>query len=230
MIEPWRPTTGLHRAALGELYQFGRWVVLGNIFGFLSLQLDNISVGRLLGAPTLGLYEMAFRMSQLSATLISQTASTTAFPALSSVSDKREDFRALYLRMVWILISFNFVVSGLLMLAALWLITMILGDRWIGILMTVRLLSVAGFLRSIVTVASRMFSTAGHPRYDAVINAARLVALASALYPCIRLWGMEGEAIAVNISMAVLLPMYFVMLRRAPGISFLDHLRFVRPE
>jgi len=228
IVQRWRPTAAYSATRLRELHSFGRWVFLGNILSFLSLQSDTMVVGRMLGAGALGLYEMAFRTSQVPATLISQTASTTAFPALSSVADDRARFRYVYLRMVSSLVLVNLVVTAFLVGAGPWLVELILGERWLSMVPTMRILAIAGFLRSIVTVAGRVFGAAGHPNYDAVINTARLAALAIALYPCVNAWGIEGAAVAVVVSMLVLVPMYFVMLRRATGITIVDHLTFPR--
>jgi O-antigen/teichoic acid export membrane protein len=225
MASPWMPHLRFHRERLGELYQFGRWVFVGNIMGFLSLQLDNLCVGRMLGAPALGLYEMAFNTSQIPATQLSQTVSSVAFPALSTVADTPERFRSIYLRMMSTLFMVNVVIAVVLLLGAEQIVRLFLGDDWLAAAPALRLLAIAGFLRSIVTVGGQVFQAAGHPRFDARMNGVRLAVLAVAVIPAIDRWGIEGAAVAVIASMVAVVPMFFLLVNRAIGVTPLDHLR-----
>jgi O-antigen/teichoic acid export membrane protein len=62
-VRPWIPTMTLRVRDVLQLSQFGKWVVGSNIVVFLSLQIDNLVVARLLGAGQLGIYETSFRIS-----------------------------------------------------------------------------------------------------------------------------------------------------------------------
>jgi O-antigen/teichoic acid export membrane protein len=43
--------------------------------------------------------------------------------------------------------------------------------------------------------------------------------------PAIDRWGIEGAAVAVIASMVAVVPMFFLLVNRAIGVTPLDHLR-----
>jgi O-antigen/teichoic acid export membrane protein len=224
VIAPWRPVLRIHWDDIRELNRFGRWVVAGSIIIFLSLQLDNIIVGKVLGATALGLYEVAFRISQLPATQISQVASTVAFPALSSVVDQPDRFRTIYLRMVTSLWLVNLSVGGVIIVFAAPIVYYLLGDQWQSAIPVLRILAVAGIVRSTVTVGGNVFYAAGVPKYDVLMNIARLITMSVITYPFVKIWGIEGAAYAVLISISLVVPLYLILVERVTDITPWDHL------
>lgn len=66
-----------------ELLSMGVGFSLGKILNFLSLQGDNLVVGRLLGAEALGMYTRAYQAMTLPAMYVGQAFERVLFPALS---------------------------------------------------------------------------------------------------------------------------------------------------
>lgn len=226
VVAPWRPRFHLEWRLVKELNKFGRWVVLGSAIAFLSLQLDNIVVGRVLGATSLGFYEVAFRISQLPSTQISAIAGMVAFPSLSRVVNDPDRFRTIYLRLVSILFALNFVIALTLVIFAEPIVHYALGDQWSASVPILRILSVAGFIRSMVAIGGRVFYATGRPKLDVYMNLARIVVFVTIVYPATRRWGLEGTSVSVVIAIACVVPMYLLLMFKSVGVRPIEHVNY----
>lgn len=209
IIEPWKPSLRFSRKDIRELRIFGRWVGASSMVIFLALQLDSIVVGRFLGPTALGLYNLAMRTSQLPATQISSVVSTVSLPSLSKAHQDPARFRDLYLKISTTLWGITILVGVVMVVFAEPIVRVFLGLQWMDAVPALRILAIAGLIRSIVTIGGRVFQAAGHPRYDFWMNLVRLVVLAATIYPFTDRWGIEGAAFAVLLSIGAVLPMYF---------------------
>jgi O-antigen/teichoic acid export membrane protein len=226
LLEPWRPSLRFNRDDIRELRTFGRWVGASSIVIFLALQLDAIVVGRFLGPTALGLYNLAMRTSQLPATQISSVVSTVSLSSLSKAHQDPARFRDLYLKIATTLWGITIVVGSLMVIFAEQIVRVFLGTQWMDAVPALRILAVAGLIRSIVAIGGRVFQAAGHPRYDFWMNLVRLVILAAAIYPFVTRWGIEGAAYAVLLSIAGVLPMYFWFIRVTTRLSPWAHVTY----
>lgn len=220
---PWRPRLAMQLADLAMLTRFGKWVVAGSSLVYLSLHLDNIIVGRLFGASALGYYEMAFRIAHVPTTQISQIVGTVAFPALSRLTSTPDQFAHVYLRIIARLWMVNILVAALPTLIAGPIVRWFLGPQWDEIMTPLRILAMAGLIRSLVTVGGRVFFALGHPEYDFVINLSRVVIFALAVYPMAERFALAGVAIAVLVANASTVPLYLALIQKTTGLGGRAH-------
>lgn len=226
IIEPWRPRLSFHVRDIRELRLFGRWVGASSIVIFLSQQLDTIAVGRLLPISALGLYDLSWRISQLPATQVSSVVSSVALPSLSKAQTRPERFNDLYLKIATTVWAISITVGVLMVVFAEQIVRWFLGEQWLAAVPSLRILAVAGLIRSIVTIGGRVFQAAGHPRFDFWMNLTRLVVLAASIYPLVNRCGIEGAATAMLLSISVVLPMYFWFIYEITGLTPWRHVTF----
>src|SRR5262249_30504912 len=96
----WKPRGGFAWGRFREMARFGRHMVAGNLLGLLGSYLDNIVVGRWLGAEALGLYGTAFRWGRLPSQALGTTANQVAFPSYVAVQAEPARLKAAYLRVL----------------------------------------------------------------------------------------------------------------------------------
>ncbi len=77
--ERYRP--GFDRQACRELLQFGLPLAAANIAIFLTLNIDYVVVGRMLGATWLGFYLLAFNIANWPTTIFGAVIKSVALPA-----------------------------------------------------------------------------------------------------------------------------------------------------
>lgn len=81
--------------ALQDLFTFGRWIFISTAMTFLAGQADRLILGRLLSFQMLGVYTVAFTLSDMPRQIVGAINSKVLFAATSKlVSLPRETFRA----------------------------------------------------------------------------------------------------------------------------------------
>ncbi|MDB5349033.1 MAG: hypothetical protein JWN86_280 [Planctomycetota bacterium] len=73
------------RSAASEMFRFGRWIFLSTAVSFIASQGDRILLGRFLGDATLGVYNIAFFLSDSLVRLVSTVSNKVLFPAYSQL-------------------------------------------------------------------------------------------------------------------------------------------------
>lgn len=82
------------REAAASLFRFGRWIFLSTAIYFLASQTDRLILGRLVPLSVLGVYGIAFSLSDIPRQVILMFCNRVAFPFVAKFSHlEREDFR-----------------------------------------------------------------------------------------------------------------------------------------
>ena len=230
VVAPRPKKIGLNLRQARELFQFGRWVMGSTAVGFLLLQLDRIVVGKIAGVATLGLYEVAYHISTLMSRELRRVLARMSFPAYARLlgeapGDIGQAFLKLFQAATLLVIP---VAFGTILLAD-GLVQHVLGDRWLSMTTTLQILAVFTILQTSSTMVVPLFNGLGRPDLLAKILAARLGILAVIIYPFTRWWGMEGAAIAVVVSSAIIDPVVWTVLMRLINIGIRDVLGALAP-
>ena len=119
VLHPRLPRIRLHLLRLRRLGKFSRWVTGNRIVAYLANEGDDILLGRWLGAATLGLYQVGYRISSLVSTEITQVLDRATFPAFSRVQQELERLRRGYMISLEATSALVFpVTAGILLLGA----------------------------------------------------------------------------------------------------------------
>ena len=94
---PHWPRLGFSMARAKTMLSFGLWFSFGVLCEFIAKQLDNLTVGHLLGPGALGNYQMAFRAGEMPVAEFTIAAAVVTFPMVARL---REDRRA-RMRLFW---------------------------------------------------------------------------------------------------------------------------------
>lgn len=186
--------------ALRELIGFGKWTFVSSVFTVLGLNGDKLLLGGFVPPDFLGLYAIATLVLLALEAGLSRLFSAIALPALSEVARNNPGrLREVYYRLR--------VPGDLVLLSAAGFL-FIVGHRFIEILYDPRyheagrMLQVLAltFLSTRYNVAYHVYLAIGKPRYLAVINMSRCVALFTLVPAAHALWGTWGAiwAIALN--------------------------------
>jgi len=198
VAEPRRPRLLLDRATVRSLFGYGKWVTASSILVYFLTQGDKVLVGRFMGAASLGIYNLAFKVSNLPATAVTHVISSVMFPVYANVQDDSARLARLYLRSLRL--SALFSVPAAVMIAALadGLVKVFLGTRWEPAVPLIRLLAAYGLLRSFGATTGSVFLAIGRPRIRTMIQATQVIIFAAVVYPMTRAWGVAGIAAAVT--------------------------------
>jgi len=207
-IHPYRPRPRLEGAKAKELYTFGKWILGSSIVVFLATQGDDIFLGKVLGVTTLGLYQVAFRFSNLMATEITHVISQVTFPAYSKLQDNIPKLREGFLRTVEATASLSLPLTAGIFILAPDFVRLFLGEKWMPMVPALRILSISGLIRSIAATGV-LFRAVGRPSLVFWMNSVRVVVIAFSIYPLTVRYGVGGTAIAVLLGIAGTIPVWW---------------------
>jgi PST family polysaccharide transporter len=129
------------------LMKFGMHAVGSLLADYVSRNVDNLIVGAILGATSLGFYAMAYQIVRIPDMLISGPLYLYIFSAVSRAAHepKKDALQALAVSAVRLASAgFAPLFCGLAIIADL-AVPLVLGDKWRGAIMPLRWLACAGF-------------------------------------------------------------------------------------
>ena len=203
VLHSYRPRMRLEREKFGELFGFGKWVLGSSILVFLVTQGDDIFLGRMFGATALGFYQMAYMISSLPTTEISQVISHVTFPAYAKIQDDPPRFGDAYLKVLQVIAFMAIPLTGGIFILASEFTEVFLGQKWLPIVPLIQVLVWAGLMRALMGTTSPVFYAAGKPRISTRWYLINFVVLGISIYPLSVFWGMIGISTAVLLSNSV---------------------------
>jgi O-antigen/teichoic acid export membrane protein len=202
-IHPYRPRFRIEPEKFRNLFNFGKWGLGSGILIFLTTQGDDIFVGKILGVSALGLYQVAYLISNLPATEITHVIHQVVFPAYSKLNNDLSNLKEAYLKVLQFTAFLSFPVAALIYILAPDFTIIFLGSKWMGIVPVIRALVLAGLIRSIAATAGNIFYAVGKPKIDTFLQIVRFFVLAVLIYPFCLKWGLLGISAAVFVSIFV---------------------------
>jgi PST family polysaccharide transporter len=134
---------------LGELLHFGMGASVSGLVNYVALNVDNIVVGRWLGAASLGMYARAYNLMNMPYTYSAVVMSTVLFPAFAQVQGEPVRLRRGYLLITQLTAMIAAPAMVTLAIAAPHLLRSVYGPQWIGAAVPLQILCAAGYFRAL---------------------------------------------------------------------------------
>lgn len=209
VTHPHRPRLRFDTAAARSMFGFGIWTLASQVLLYFTLNIDDIAVGRIINPLALGLYQMAYTMSQLTTTEITSVVNQVAFPAYSNVQDQPARLARAYSNTLQLISVAAWPMAAGLYFVGPAAIETFLGDDWLPMVPAFNVLLLWGLIRSVAATTGPLLRGAGRPSILTRIQAAHLVLLAILIYPMTSTWGVVGAAWATVV--AAVIPDIFAM-------------------
>jgi PST family polysaccharide transporter len=198
-----------------QLINYGIGFSLAKVSNFFAIQADNIVAGRWLGANALGIYGRAYQFLMMPTNLFGEVVDKALFPALASVQDNKDRLGRAYLKAVAALIMLSLPLSVFLIVLAPEIIFIVLGTKWMGVVLPFQILASVLVFRSGYKISDSIARATGavyRRAWRQILYAA--AAFSGAWVGCH--WGIAG--LAVGVACAITLN-YFLMLHLSAGLT-----------
>jgi lipopolysaccharide exporter len=199
LVHSYKPRLEFHLLKAKELFIFGKWILAASIVIFIATNGDNIFVGRYLGAFSLGLYALAFSISNITTTEITHVIGAVAFPAYTKIQEDQVTSKKALSRTIRTVLTISIPISIAIILFIPEFTKYILGEQWIAIIWPVRILAIAGLLRSVSAAWGAFYLSKGKPKYDFYKNLVKVIGIFSTIYFLTQYYGIIGTSLAVLI-------------------------------
>lgn len=202
---PWVPGPPSRQADVKPLLRFGGDITAFNLIWSLVMgNLDQILIGKLFGATSLGLYRQGVNLVLAPIGRLSFPVNTVAEASLSRLQDAADRYRRYYLRFLGALALLTMPLAAFLAVFAEEAVQVVLGARWLAASDYLRILAVAAVIRPAALTAGFVMVTCGRSRRYLWWGLLQCVGLAAFLALGIH-WGPQGVAYAHVASTYLLL-------------------------
>jgi PST family polysaccharide transporter len=224
----WLPTARPSRESAQRLIGFGKHLTGATIIGFWALNIDNLLIGRFVGATELGFYNRAYMLMLMPIQQVNGALGRVLLPVLSAVREDEARLRRAVLRIC----RTNSVLlcPALIGLACVShnFILVAFGHRWLGTAPLLAILCLSGPPQVAAGISALVCQAAGQARllttWGNLTSLSLIVAIVAGLP-----WGAEGVCIAYTARAYLIFPVAVMPTKLSVGIGTSDIVRASAP-
>jgi O-antigen/teichoic acid export membrane protein len=208
----------LERDATADLINFGKFILLSSLAGFLFSNVDRILLGKFVTLPELAVYNIGFFMASVPLTIFRQIDQKVMMPLFVSrppaegAANRHRISRARYL-----LSGATISLLVVLGLVGDWLVRVLYDPRYHAAGPILVLMAAASLPKVVTGTYGSLMLSRGNSRGLTLMVIALAVAQATFTYIGIREWGLLGVILAPVPTMLVIYPLTVALVRGTGG-------------
>ena len=214
----WKPRFLISKSGFRYFLGFGSKEVLAHLLLTSLDHIDDLWAKIFLGSKPLGYYSRAYSIAQFPSNFLANPIKLVAVNTYAELKGDRKGLTEAFFETNSILVRTGFYAVGVLTLVAPEFIRIVMGEKWIPMLLTFRLMLPFTMFDPLKQVMGSLFSAVGRPEILVKIRAIQLAILLGFLFGLGLPFGIEGIAIAVDIMMVAGIVM--ILLRVTPFVDF----------
>lgn len=201
-----RPRFEFKTELFRNIVSTGKWMTASGIFNYLYHNIDNVFVGRLLGVSSLGLYDMAYRISMLPISEGSDLIGKVTFPVYVKIADDVKRLRRAYLRSVFAISVLVIPLGAIIFMFPEFVISVLLGSQWVEASGVLRILVLFGIVRAISFSSIAPFYALEKQKYVTIVTFVSVVGMVITVIPFITMFGLVGAGYSALFGSILALP------------------------
>jgi O-antigen/teichoic acid export membrane protein len=219
VIIPGRPRIRFNAKIAKELFHYGKFITGLSVVVFITTEIDNVIIGKILGMEALGYYVLAYTLANLTATHISKVISRVLFPAYSVLQDNLPALREAFLRTLKLVSYLTIPAAAGLAVLSPEIVRVVYGDKWTPAVGSLVILSLFGCIRSLGSIQGYLYNAIGKPNITFYITLSKLILILVIIYPMTRGYALIGASLAVTIPIVIEYIVGLCILRKVIEIS-----------
>lgn len=152
-----RPRAGRHFSAIKPLLHFSAYQFGFNFINYFSRNLDNILVGKYLGAVSLGVYDKAYQLMRYPLMLLTFAMTPAIQPALRKYGKDRAMVEALHRDFTFKLSILGSVAGIGIYVSAESIVHILLGNQWSGVVPIIKILAIGIPVQVVLSTSGSFF-------------------------------------------------------------------------
>ncbi len=179
---------------------YSTYTQINSILFYFRHNIDYLIIGKLMSAHVLGVYTLAFTLSEVLRAQLYSIFNKVFFPIYSKVQDDRVQIKNYYLKIMKLTAILTFPVSIISIGLAEDLILVFFGEKWMEAAAPLQILSVASMIFAISGTPAEVLKGIGKPSVGFYLNLLNTFVVAVPLiYLGMKHFGLVGVAFAVCI-------------------------------
>jgi O-antigen/teichoic acid export membrane protein len=198
VFRSWWPRLAWDPKAARWFWGYGRSTWAASNLGFLLDRFDDFWVGTMLGRVPLGYYSRAYEFARYPRRVIANPLVSVFGPVFARLQGERQRLSQAFFRSAHIILRSGFFIAGAFALLMPEFIRLVIGEQWLPMLLTFRLMLVYTLLDALLMLCGNLLLAVGRP--DALWRS-RLTQFAFFVPAVIAgsfAWGINGVALAAD--------------------------------
>lgn len=209
-----RPRLAFEIDKIKKVVGRGKWITGAGIFSYLFQNIDNVFVGRILGTTSLGFYQQAYTISTLPVSEIGQIFNKVTFPVYVQLSGDVERLKKAFYKTLFVILPIVAVFAAGIFIFSRTLILIFLGEKWLVIEPTLRILAIFGILKSVLNFSYSLFLSLKMQKTVMLSELFGIIGMGIAIYPMILKYGTVGAAYSTIIAVICSLPVVILGIKK----------------
>ena len=213
---PWTPGKMQKGTGVRNMLKFGGRLTVSNFVHYLSRNMDNMLIGRVIGAEPLGLYSKAFSLLMTPLNQIRTPLTTLSLPVLSSLKNNTARYQSYFRQLLDVSISLALPISVYCFLEGEFLIRILLGKNWMGAVPVFKILSVAGVFVALSAAPGLAMLSHGYAKRHLQLTIITAAIVSVSFIIGVR-FGINGVALGYTVaSFLIMIPFICFAFRGTP--------------
>lgn len=219
-----RPRLTFSMHGLRDHLIFARDTLGFAITSFIGRQADVLTIGKLLGAASLGIYSIAFRVMALPAHIVGGAIQSAIFPKFVQLAGDHAKLRQVVMMSTTAQAALVFPAMAGVAAASHAFFTLLLSDEWAEAALIFILLAPAGAIQTVTTLNGPLLQSIGRTgaRLRLTVEFAVLWVIEA---PLLALHSLEAVALGYSVLTLLYLPRQLALYLTPIGATILDYMK-----
>lgn len=188
----WRPIYVFSMKSFKELFGFGFYMFMTNLFNEFGKQIQGLLIGKIYNPATLGYYSKALNTEKLVSTSISSIMLQVTYPLYTEVQDNK-DIMVNIIRQTTITLAYmTFPLLFILILCAKPIFVLLYSERWLPCVPFFQILCIAGLASCLQDVNSQSIAAIGKSKIMFKWTAIKRIIGIGLMFGGIVIYGIKG--------------------------------------
>jgi len=158
----WKPLFHFSFYDIKKYISFGSFQMGDKFLNSLTLNLDKIVIGTVLGTDALGYWKFSYDLSLDVYQTINPIFNFTAFPIFAKIKNNHELLKKSYFELIRFISFITFPAYLILIQTSDLIIPILFGNQWLPAIILFKILCVAGLVRSLINPLSSLYLAKGY--------------------------------------------------------------------
>jgi len=218
VMHPFRPRFGLREWR--PIMNYSKWLMANSILRFFQDRSDTFFIARLAGTSSVGVYTIAYEISNLALTEMVGPIQRALLPGYARFGGDVVRMGRAYLDAFGLTVLLALPVAVGIGVTADLIVPLLLGDGWGATVPLIQVLTICGAVRIAGASSGPAYHARGYPHYITNISAVTLAVTLPALYWLTLTRGALGAALAVTGAAVLLIVLNTVTILRLLRLRF----------
>lgn len=202
---------------------FGAYQMGERTVNYFNYQIDTLLIGKLIGMEALGIYDIAKQLVLKPSFVINPIVSKVTFPLMSKVQNETTLLKNIYLKTINYLASINFPIFIFLIIFSNEIVSIMFGEKWIGAVPVLRILSLWGAIRSTGNPVGSLMLAKGRAKLGFYWNLALFLLVPLCIYFG-SYWGVFGICwVLVFVQLIFVIPNWYFLVKPLCSARFFEY-------